>query len=86
MVLRGAPTEEIINERLSILYYVLLAAGDPNSDILPAEINTEEEAKGTFTGATPRAAPVLIIDDVDRWLGSRATSCPLPRSRGLSCG
>ena len=46
---RTKPTEEIINERLSILYSLLLATGDPDGGVLPEQINAEDDA----TALTP---------------------------------
>ena len=51
---RAGPCERAIDERIEVLRRALLAVGDPNSGILPAEINS------------PR---LLVIDDVDGWFG-----------------
>jgi hypothetical protein len=61
---RANPSDEMIDERLSILYYTLEAAGDPKSGVLPAEINLPDESV-----PRPRAAGLLVIDDVDGWFG-----------------
>ena len=61
---RGNPTDELIDERLAILYYTLEAAGDPTSGMLPAEINGPQDDL-----PVPRAARLLVIDDVDGWFG-----------------
>jgi hypothetical protein len=87
---RGGPTEEELDERLSILYYTLLGAGDPKSGVLPNEgIGFGVQGSGQGTGdrlegtenaksdeetfppmpEIPRAAELLIIDDVDGWFG-----------------
>ena len=61
---RTNPSDEMIDERLAVLYHTLEATGDPTSGILPAEINLEA---GDLP--TPCAARLLIIDDVDGWFG-----------------
>ena len=68
---RGSPAEESIDERMSILYHTLLGAGDPKSGILPAEINVRDDSF-----PEPRAAGLLVIDDVDGWFGKPGSMLP----------
>jgi hypothetical protein len=68
---RGNPTDEEIDERMAILYHTLEATGDPTSGILPAEINVPDDSC-----PTPRAASLLVIDDIDGWFGKPGNLLP----------
>jgi hypothetical protein len=68
---RGNPTPEELDERMAILYETLVAAGDPTSGILPAEINVPDDSF-----PTPRAASLLVIDDIDGWFGKPGNLLP----------
>jgi hypothetical protein len=61
---RQNPSEESIDERLTILDYTLGAVGDPTSGMLPAEINLDGEDRDR-----PEPVRLLVIDDLDGWFG-----------------
>ena len=61
---RRKPSDDILDERMAILYHTLEVAGDPKSGILPAQINLDRDDL-----PSPRAARLLVIDDVDGWFG-----------------
>ena len=61
---RRKPSDDILDERMAILYHTLQGAGDPTSGILPAQINLDRDDL-----PSPRAARLLVIDDVDGWFG-----------------
>ena len=62
---RNKPSEELLDERLTILERMVDAAGTAKGGILPDDVFTAEEK----SAVKPIPARVVVIDDVDGWLG-----------------